>query len=80
MGIPRPIWRVVSIGREFHTWHIHGHRWRGADGVLTDNVALGPGMYTTFDFVEDNRGRSLVHCHVPDHMEGGMMAYYDVTD
>jgi FtsP/CotA-like multicopper oxidase with cupredoxin domain len=71
-------WRVVSIGREFHTWHVHGHRWLGSDGALTDNVLLGPGMYTTFEFMEDKPGEWLVHCHVPDHMEGGMMARYIV--
>ena len=71
-------WRVVSIGQEFHTWHIHGHRWLGADGALTDNVALGPGMYTTFEFLEDAPGSWLVHCHVPSHLEGGMVARYIV--
>lgn len=71
-------WRVVSVGQEFHTWHVHGHRWVGADGVLTDNVLLGPGMYTTFEFTEDKVGDWLVHCHVPAHMEGGMVARYVV--
>ena len=71
-------WRVVSIGQEFHTWHIHGHRWLAADGSLTDNVALGPGMYTTFQFSEGAPGSWLVHCHVPSHLEGGMMARYIV--
>lgn len=71
-------WRVVSIGREFHTWHIHGHRWLGEGGVLTDNVVLGPGMYTTFEFLEDAPGTWPVHCHVPDHMAGGMITNYVV--
>jgi FtsP/CotA-like multicopper oxidase with cupredoxin domain len=71
-------WRVVSIGEEFHTWHVHGHRWNAGDGSLTDNIALGPGMYSTFEFVEDNPGEWLAHCHVPTHMEGGMMARYIV--
>lgn len=72
-------WRVVSIGREFHTWHVHGHRWVDPSGVLTDNIQLGPGMYSTFDWVEDAPGSWLVHCHVPDHMEGGMVARYEVA-
>jgi FtsP/CotA-like multicopper oxidase with cupredoxin domain len=71
-------WRVVSIGQEVHTWHVHGHRWLGSDGAVTDNVLLGPGMYTTFEFVEDKEGEWLTHCHVPNHMEGGMMARYIV--
>lgn len=72
-------WRVVSIGQEFHTWHIHGHRWLDpANGSLTDNIALGPGMSSTFEFEEDSPGNWLVHCHVPTHMEGGMLANYIV--
>lgn len=72
-------WRVISLGGEFHTWHIHGHRWLGEDGAVTDNIQLGPGMYSTFEFAEDSPGDWLVHCHVPDHMEGGMMARYVVS-
>ena len=72
-------WRVLSLGREFHTFHVHGHRWVGADGVLTDNIALGPGMYATFDWREDAVGSWMYHCHVAEHMEGGMMGYYDVA-
>ncbi|MFS8065390.1 MAG: multicopper oxidase domain-containing protein [Byssovorax sp.] len=72
-------WRVVSIGQEFHTWHIHGHRWLDGAGQLTDNVQLGPGSYTTFEFKEDNPGSWLVHCHVTSHMEVGMMASYIVS-
>lgn len=73
-------WRVVSIGTEVHTWHVHGHRWLDPSrSVLTDNVQLAPGTYTTFEWVEDNPGSWLVHCHVPNHMEGGMMARYVVS-
>lgn len=71
-------WRVISIGQEFHTFHVHGHRWVGADGVLTDNINLGPGTYSTFEWKEDNAGDWLYHCHVPAHMEGGMMGTYSV--
>jgi FtsP/CotA-like multicopper oxidase with cupredoxin domain len=72
-------WRVLSLGAELHTFHVHGHRWVGADGVLTDAINLGPGTYATFDWVEDNPGEWLYHCHVPDHMEGGMVGIYEVA-
>jgi manganese oxidase len=71
-------WRVISVGQEFHTFHVHGHRWVGADGVMTDNITLGPGTYSTFDWKEDAKGDWLYHCHVPQHMEGGMMGTYTV--
>ena len=73
-------WRVISIGQEFHTFHVHGHRWIADDGVLTDNVNMGPGTYTTFEWKEDNVGDWLYHCHVPQHFEGGMMGLYTVTN
>jgi len=73
-------WRVISIGTEFHTFHVHGHRWVGADGVMTDNINLGPGTYSTFEWLEDNPGDWLYHCHVPDHMGGGMMGLYSVSN
>lgn len=72
-------WRVLSLGQEFHTFHVHSHRWLDADGVLTDNIALGPGMYSTFDWLEDAAGKWMYHCHVGDHMAGGMMGYYNVA-
>ncbi len=71
-------WRVISIGQEFHTFHVHGHRWVGSDGVLTDNINLGPGTYSTFEWREDSPGSWLYHCHVPSHMEGGMVGTYVV--
>lgn len=72
-------WRVVSIGLDAHTFHIHGHRWFEADGTLTDNIQLAPGTFRTFEFTEDKPGNWLVHCHFPNHMEGGMMARYQVA-
>lgn len=72
-------WRVISIGEEQHTWHIHGHRWLDGDGRLTDNIQLAPGMYRSFEFMEDRVGDWLVHCHFPNHMGGGMMARYRVA-
>ncbi|MBI4821374.1 MAG: multicopper oxidase domain-containing protein [Deltaproteobacteria bacterium] len=75
----RSRWRIVSIGKDVHTWHIHGHRWADTDGQLTDNIQLSPGMYRTFEFMEEAPGSWLVHCHFPEHMEGGMMARYEVS-
>jgi FtsP/CotA-like multicopper oxidase with cupredoxin domain len=71
-------WHVISIGVEAHTFHIHGHRWLDRDGSLTDNIQLAPGTYETFEFLEDRAGDWLVHCHFPNHMEGGMMTRYAV--
>ncbi|MBP9111173.1 MAG: multicopper oxidase domain-containing protein [Polyangiaceae bacterium] len=72
-------WRVISIGIEAHTFHVHGHRWIDTDGSLTDNIQLAPGTYKTFEFMEDREGDWLVHCHFPNHMSGGMMTRYKVS-
>lgn len=72
-------WRVVSIGVEAHTWHIHGHRWLDAAGELTDNILLAPGMYNTFEVTPTRAGNWMVHCHFPNHQEGGMMARFEVA-
>jgi FtsP/CotA-like multicopper oxidase with cupredoxin domain len=72
-------WHVISIGVEAHTFHIHGHRWVDSDGRLTDNIQLSPGSYKTFEFIEDRVGSWLVHCHFPNHMDGGMVTRYNVS-
>ena len=35
-------WDVMAMGSEHHTFHVHGHRWRGPDGVPVDTVTVGP--------------------------------------
>jgi FtsP/CotA-like multicopper oxidase with cupredoxin domain len=72
-------WHVVALGTEFHVFHLHGHRWRSAAGPYVDAVLLGPATSTVVDYVEDNPGRWLYHCHVVDHMMGGMVGWYTVT-
>ena len=29
-------WDVLSLGDDFHTFHVHGHRWRTPDGAVRD--------------------------------------------
>jgi FtsP/CotA-like multicopper oxidase with cupredoxin domain len=72
-------WRISALGTEFHVFHVHGHRWREADGTWRDSSVLGPSTTLTFDWVENNPGRWLYHCHVADHMMGGMIGHYDVS-
>lgn len=68
-------WRVAALGKEFHVFHLHGHRWW--DGVKwTDSQIVGPSMAITVEYTEDNPGDWLYHCHVTDHMMGGMVGRY----
>jgi FtsP/CotA-like multicopper oxidase with cupredoxin domain len=71
-------WRIAALGKEFHVFHLHGHRW--FNGVFwTDSQILGPSTTLTVEYTEDNPGEWLYHCHVTDHMQGGMMGIYRAT-
>ena len=70
---------VLGMDDAFHDFHIHGHRWRDANGAWTDNPTVGPNQVVTARFREDNPGRWLYHCHVFSHQDGGMAGFYDVT-
>lgn len=72
-------WRIASLGKEFHVFHLHGHRWRNPAGAMVDSEVLGPSTSLTVEYTEDNPGKWLYHCHVTDHMAGGMIGLYEVT-
>jgi FtsP/CotA-like multicopper oxidase with cupredoxin domain len=67
---------VMGMDQNFHTFHIHGHRWRDSGGALVDCPTLGPNETISASFVEDNPGRWLYHCHVNPHQDGGMAGWY----
>jgi FtsP/CotA-like multicopper oxidase with cupredoxin domain len=67
---------VFGMDQNFHTFHIHGHRWRDSGGAFVDCPTLGPNETITASFVEDNPGRWLYHCHVPPHQDNGMAGWY----
>ncbi len=71
-------WRVATLGDDFHVFHVHGHRWRTADG-WTDSQLLGPSTTLTIEYLEDNPGDWIYHCHVAMHMMHGMAGRYRVT-
>jgi manganese oxidase len=70
-------WRVAALGKEFHVFHVHGHRWRDG-GRDVDSETLGPSTTLTVEYTEQDPGRWLYHCHVTDHMMGGMVGEYIV--
>jgi FtsP/CotA-like multicopper oxidase with cupredoxin domain len=72
-------WDVMAMGSDHHTFHVHGHRWRSADGVPRDTQTVGPAESFRFRWREDAPGTWLYHCHVEDHMAKGMIGTYKVT-
>jgi hypothetical protein len=74
-------WYMLGMGNEkdLHTPHWHGET--ASDGQRRlDVVELMPGSTTTVDMIADNPGTWLLHCHVADHMESGMMATFTIYD
>jgi manganese oxidase len=72
-------WDVLAMGDAHHTFHVHGHRWRGADGVPLDTRTLGPAESFRVQWREDAPGTWLYHCHVEAHMMNGMIGLYRVS-
>ncbi len=72
-------WDVLALGDEFHTFHVHGHRWRGADGAPQDTRSVGPAESWAVRWREDAPGTWLYHCHVESHMMQGMIGLYRVS-
>jgi manganese oxidase len=72
-------WDVVAIGDEFHTFHVHGHRWVDPDGTPEDVRTIGPAESFRVRWREDQPGTWLYHCHVESHMASGMVGLFRVT-
>jgi len=71
-------WDVIAMGDEFHTFHVHGHKWR-TDGVTPEDTrGLGPAESFRVRWKEDAPGTWLYHCHVEAHMAQGMIGLYKV--
>ncbi len=73
-------WYLISLGGEsdLHTAHWHGNVVLH-NGHRTDSIELLPASMQVADMVPDDPGVWLYHCHVEDHMMGGMTAVYEVT-
>jgi FtsP/CotA-like multicopper oxidase with cupredoxin domain len=69
---------------DIHPMHLHRHSFeltrvagKPTAGVIKDVVMLGGYQEVEFDFVADNPGRTLFHCHQQLHMDYGLMALFD---
>jgi len=72
-------WYVVALGEglNFHTPHWHGNTVL-VSGQRTDVLNVAPAQMITADMQPDDPGTWMFHCHVSEHMEGGMSALYEV--
>jgi FtsP/CotA-like multicopper oxidase with cupredoxin domain len=76
--------KVRNASDDIHPLHLHRHSFeltsiggKATAGVIKDVVMLGGFQELAFDFVADNPGRTLFHCHQQLHMDFGFMALFD---
>ena len=73
--------RFDNQSDEAHPVHLHRHSFEltkfagvATSGVVKDVVVVPPRRQVEADFVADNPGPSLFHCHMQLHMDYGFMA------
>jgi len=73
-------WHLIAMGSEvdIHTAHWHGHTVLES-GKRRDVIDLLPTTFKTVDMVTEIAGNWLYHCHVTDHITGGMITRWQVT-
>ncbi len=76
--------RMSNASDDIHPVHLHRHSFeltrvagQPTSGVLKDVVMLGGYQKMEVDFVADNPGRTLFHCHQQLHMDFGFMCLFD---
>jgi len=76
--------RFRNASDDIHPLHLHRHSFeltqvggKATAGVIKDVVMLGGFQQLEFDFVADNPGLTLLHCHQQLHMDFGFMALFD---
>ena len=76
--------RMRNASDDIHPIHLHRHSFeltkiagRATSGVVKDVVMLGGYQEAEVDFVADNPGMTLFHCHQQLHMDFGFMCLFD---
>ena len=86
--------RLINLGQALHPMHLHGYHFKivGTDGypvegppLVKDTVTVGPGERYDLEFVADNPGTWVFHCHILSHVAnqgvepGGMITVLKVS-
>ena len=76
--------RMHNASDDIHPIHLHRHSFeltglagKPSAGILKDVVMLGGYQESQIDFVADNPGLTLFHCHQQLHMDFGFMTLFD---
>jgi FtsP/CotA-like multicopper oxidase with cupredoxin domain len=80
------VFELQNLTPHQHPIHIHGHSFkvlrsnkRDLPVHHADTVLLQPRERTDVAFVADNPGDWMLHCHIIEHQDSGMMGYIRVT-
>ncbi len=82
----RPVMLAFKNNTAFpHAMHLHGHHFRLLDGLddgwkpfWLDTVLINAQQTARIAFVADNPGKWMIHCHMLEHQETGMAAWFEV--
>jgi len=76
--------RMRNASDDIHPIHLHRHSFeltrifgKSTSGIFKDVVMLGGYQEAEIDFVADNPGLTLFHCHQQLHMDFGFMTLFD---
>jgi FtsP/CotA-like multicopper oxidase with cupredoxin domain len=77
-------WRMRNASDDVHPMHLHRHSFevtkiagKPTTGIIKDVVMLGGYQEIEVDFLADNPGLTLFHCHMQLHMDFGFMGLFD---
>ena len=78
--------RMRNASDDIHPIHLHRHSFeltrlggKPTAGIFKDVVMLGGYLEAEIDFVADNPGLTLFHCHQQLHMDLGFMTLFDYS-
>jgi FtsP/CotA-like multicopper oxidase with cupredoxin domain len=80
------VFELFNATPHAHPLHVHGHTMRFLSSTRlqrpphwADTILVMPNEHVTVAFVADNPGRWMIHCHIVEHQEAGMMGWFDVS-
>ncbi|QNT78979.1 multicopper oxidase family protein [Entomobacter blattae] len=76
--------RFYNPTDEAHPLHLHRHNFEvvniagsSISGLMKDVIMVGSCQTLEVDFIADQKGASLFHCHMQHHMDYGFMAVFE---
>ena len=77
---------LFNGSRQPHPMHLHGHSFKVLSASVlarpvhwADTVLVMPDERVRIAFVADNPGNWMLHCHIIEHQDTGMMAWFEVA-